>query len=459
MNDFLAIPDFSNPLASMWWLFSHGGFVILLVALAYGIWWIYMDYIQTEYLKKVQYVLLAIDVPKENEQTPKAVEHIFSHFHGIQKSPNWKEKYIDGYLQATITLELISIGGYIQYLIRCPVNSRDLVEAAIYAQYPNAEITEVEDYTEEFGTTFPNPDFNVWASEIVFTNDDPYPIRTYPLWEHSLTQTFLDPMASLLEIMNRLQDGEQIWFQWVLAPIPGQDFRKRGLEVINKLIGQKVKKKVSTLDELIQAPGNLAVGTWVTLTRTLFEPGEPVKPKKDDNGPPNILQYLPPNVRAVVEAVGIKISKLPFATKFRIAYLGKHDVFNRARISGLMGALKQFNTMDMNGFRPSKKMKTAAEYYFVEQRVNALRRKIFRQFKQRSMSGGNPIVMNIEELASVWHFPVVTVKAPSVQKMDAKRGEPPVSLPVSDFNPAPISGAPAATNVVTGTPPANLPTA
>lgn len=455
MNEFLTLPSFDSPFGVFWWLLSHGGFIFVLVALAYGIWWVYMDYIQGEYVKKTKYVLLAIDVPKENEQTPKAVEHIFSHFHGIQRSPNLIDKYIEGYVQPTISIELISIGGYIQYLIRTPAAARDLTESAIYAQYPNAEITEVEDYTTEFGAQFPNPDFNVWGAEIVFTNEDPYPIRTYPTWEHSLTQTFLDPMASLLEVMNRLQTGEQIWFQWVLSPTPGGEFRKKGLEVINKLIGAKTKAKVTTLDQILQAPGAAALGTWQTLTRTLLEPGEAAKPKKDDNGQPNLLQYLPPNVRAVVEAVGIKISKLSFATKFRIVYLGKHDVFNRARVAGLMGALKQFSTMDMNGFRPHKKVKTSAEYYFVEQRTNALRRKIFRQFKNRSMMGGQAIYMNIEELASVWHFPVITVKAPSVQKMDAKRGEPPVALPIGDYNPTlPPADAPPP-----GSAPGNLPTA
>jgi hypothetical protein len=450
MDFFQNIPSFDNPLASTWWMFTHGGFILVLVVLGYGIWWVYMDYIQTEYIKKTKYVLLAVDVPKENEQTPKAVEHIFSHFHGIQKSPNAQQKYLDGYVQPTISVELISIDGYIQYLVRCPVSSRDLVEASIYAQYPNAEINEVEDYTNGYTNLFPNPDFNIWAGEIIFYNDDAYPIRTYPSWEHSLTQTFLDPMASLLEIMNRLQTGEQFWLQWVLSPAGGSDFRKKGLDVINKLIGAKAKKKVSKLEEIMNVPSNLVIGTWQTVTRTLFEPGES-SPKKEDKGAPNQLQYLPPHMRAVVEAIGIKVSKLVFETKFRMVYMAKKDIFNGARIAGMMGALKQFGTMDMNGFKPHKSMKTSRDYWFVDTRVNALRRKLFRHYRQRSMMGGHPIMMNIEELASIWHFPVITVKAPSVQKMDAKRGEPPVSLPVGDYNPMP---PPPTSSVST---PSNLP--
>jgi hypothetical protein len=112
-------------------------------------------------------------------------------------------------------------------LIRCPEANRDLIEAAVYAQYPNAEISEVEDYAADVKAIFPNDDFDMWGAEIALTKPEAYPIKTYPLWEHSLTQTFLDPMASMLEIMGRLQPEEQIWFQWVLSPI-GDDCWRAG---------------------------------------------------------------------------------------------------------------------------------------------------------------------------------------------------------------------------------------
>lgn len=432
MDFTLTLPDASNPFAALWFLFTHGGFVAVLIAIGYGLFWVYMDIIQTRYVMNTPYILLAIDVPRENEQTPKAVEHIFSHFHGIQKNPNAWEKYRDGYVQPTITLELISIGGYIQYLIRCPAANRDLIEAAIYAQYPNAEISEVEDYTKDVKAVFPNDEYNMWGCEFNLYNKEAYPIRTYPLWEHSLTQTFLDPMASMLEIMGRLHPDEQLWFQWVLSPA-NNDWRKKGIEIINKLIGWKGgKKKSSGLEAFANIPGQLAVGTWETLSRTLFDPGEGATKKKDES-PGSLMQHLAPNIKVVVEGIGMKISKLGFETKFRTVYLGKHGVFTKARVPGILGAIKQFNSMDMNGFYPDSKMKTSRDYFFVDRKVNALRRRILLGYKYRSnWSGHAQYVLNIEELASLWHFPVMTVKAPQVKKSEAKRGEPPVTLPVGD---------------------------
>lgn len=428
----LVLPTFDNPFSAFWWLFTHGGFLAVIFAILAGMWWLYLDYIQGRFIQNTKYIFLSIDVPRENEQTPKAVEHLFSQLHGIHKNPNRREKYIEGYVQPTVTIELVSIGGFIQFIIRCPEANRDLVEAAIYAQYPNAEVAEVEDYAKDIPTTFPNNDIDIWAAEIVPVAPDFYPIKTYPLWEHSLTQTFLDPMASLLEVMGRLQAGEQIWIQWVLEPNDLLSWREKGLALINKLIGAKSKKKKSTLDSISEAPGAVVQGTVETILRTLMEPGAS-STKREKDEPPSLMQHLAPNVRAVVEAVGMKISKIGYKVKGRVVILGTKDVFTRTRVPSVWGALKQYAALDLNGFKPDSKMKTARVWFMVDRRVNALKRKILLGYKYRSIwRGRRTFVLNIEELASLWHFPVITVKAPQVKKTEAKRGEPPVELPVGE---------------------------
>ncbi len=464
----IIIPEFSNPFAVTWWVFLQGGWVTVLIAVLYGIWWLYLDYIQTRFVMNTRYVLLAVDVPRENEQTPKSVEHLFSHLHGIYKKPNFLEKYRDGYVQPTVTVEIVSIAGYIQFLIRVPEVQRDLAEAAIYAQYPNAEISEVEDYVDQFAVKFPNDEYDMWGCEMALTNDQVYPIRTYPQWEHSLTQTFLDPLASVLEMMSRMKSGEQMWFQLVLRPNGENKWREKGLKLIDKLIGLKsAKQKAGALTSLSSAPGQLALGTWDTITRTLFEPSEFGNRTKEDNAPPSMMLHLPANVKAVIEAIGIKISKLGFDTKFRTLYFGTRDQFSKARISAIVGVVKQFNTLDLNGFKPDKKMKTSRDFFFVKRRVAQLKRQILWGYKYRSMWRGRRVyVLNIEELASLWHFPVLTVKAPQVKKTEAKRGEPPVALPVGEeieYVPKPIEPAKSATisSATTanpaGVPPNNLP--
>src|SRR6056297_573761 len=155
--------------------------------------------------KGKNYICLTIDVPKDNDQGPEAVERMFAHLAGIDK----KDK---------ISLEIVGKEGEIQFFIYLASCYRDLVEAAIYTAYPSAEILEVEDYTKEVPEEFPNNDIDVWAADLNLTNPSPYPIRTYPDFEHKLSKSFKDPMIDFLEVLGRLRPGEQVWIQIIISP-------------------------------------------------------------------------------------------------------------------------------------------------------------------------------------------------------------------------------------------------
>ncbi|MDZ4229552.1 MAG: hypothetical protein U1C53_00250, partial [Candidatus Veblenbacteria bacterium] len=84
---------------------------------------------------------------------------------------------------------------------------------------------------------------------------------------------------------------------------------------------------------------------------------------------------------------------------------------------------------------------------------------ILRHYAGRSnrRGHGEGFILNTEELATLYHFPVVTVKAPLVKKTEAKKAEPPFGLPVyqpgrrlAEPQPAAATGKGAA--------PGNLPT-
>ena len=62
-----------------------------------------------------------------------------------------------------------------------------------------------------------------------------------------------------------------------------------------------------------------------------------------------------------------------------------------------------------------------------------------RAYKKRKMIvGATPFVFNIEELATVWHFPLSHVKTPLLQKAQGKRAEPPPGLPIESIGALPF---------------------
>src|SRR3989344_8788472 len=142
INEILAL----SPLRLMWYFFTHGGWLVYLIVILAGLFELRLFLKRKKYLESIPQTLLAIDIPKDNEQSLVAVEQIFATLAGIKSSRTKYETYWLGKTQLSLSLEIISLEGYIQFLIRTPSKFRDLVEAAIYAQYPEAEITEVEDY-------------------------------------------------------------------------------------------------------------------------------------------------------------------------------------------------------------------------------------------------------------------------------------------------------------------------
>lgn len=454
LNYFLDFVLNSPPTEVYLFLLKNGGWVILCL-ICYKLFLpIYQLNRAGSFMAKWKWVFLAIDIPKGNEQTPKAVEQIFAHLLGAHKNPGLEEAYLDGFMQRYFSFEIVSIEGYIQFIIGTEKKFRDLVEASIYAQYPDAEITEIEDYAKDFPSYFPNKDYQLFGTEYLLTNKEQcYPIRTYEKFEHPMAEeVFKDPLAALLETMTRIGKGEFGGIQILAKPI-NKEFRHwvdHGLKLVRKLIGAKVKTKETLLGQVGGLPGRLVD----TAADIILGREELAVKKTEKEEPPSLMLHLSPGEKEIVEAVEKKIAKLGFACKIRMIYLAKKDVYDKNRlVYGVTGAFKQFALENLNGIKPDgSKVITRTFYFLKEPRLNWRRTRLINAYKARSRwKGIMEYILNIEELASLWHFPMLTVKAPLVAKTEARRGQPPTALPTER------EGAIIKPVERKGTPPPNLP--
>lgn len=411
----------------MWKFFIGGGWIIFDLSFLFMLKKLWKEYVQGIYASKRKFTLLAIDVPKDNELTPKNAENIFSQLAGAHGSINKWEEWWDGETQEVFSLEIVSIDGYVQFLIRTRDKFRDLVEAAVYAQYPDAEITEVADYVDAVPQKFPNDTHDFFGLEYTLHKPEAYPIRTYKEFIDQATGEFIDPMAALLEIMSKIGKGEQIWIQIVITPIDDK-WKDEGEEIVKKLIGAKVEAKRTMIDSLIEFPIKV-----LQVLGDIIIPGEAAEaPKKKEDLPSKML-YLSPGEKADVEAIEDKLSKIGFRTKIRLMYIGRKEVFDKRRgVNPVIGAFKQFNTIGLNRFSVVKEVWTKADYAFAKTRKIWRQNKLMLGYVKRSnwRNWGKGVVYNIEELAGLYHFPVRTVKAPLVKKTESKKSEPPVGLPI-----------------------------
>lgn len=416
INDFLgSLGAMSNAFHHLWW-------IVLPIAFFYIFKIVWDDFVldksKFSWLSSLDWILLEIIPPREYEKSPKVMETFYAGLTGVITTHSQLDVWTKGARIDRFAIELVGEEGKVHFYIRALRKHRNMVEAQIYSMYPDAEIFEVEDYTVKFPRIVPNRDWDLWGADFELQMPDPYPIKTYDKFEETVTGTMIDPMAALTEVMGTLGPGQHIWLQYVLDPLK-EKWREDEMKLVQKLAGREsggAKGILGEIGEIImKIPG------------ALLAPVEFSGTEKKEQQP---LEFrLTPVEKDVLKAVEENLGKNAFKIKMRLIYLGKKDVFDKAKVSAFVGAIKQFNDLNLNSFKPNDISKTYANYLFKQSRLAHRQRLIYRRYKSRNMDGAK-FVLSTKELATVFHFPDIGVRAPSITQVESKRGTAPSNLPI-----------------------------
>lgn len=386
-------------------------------------------FVRQRYLLSIKWVLLEVKPPPDVQKSPKIAENIFSGIHGVYSKPmNWRKTFLKGEVQKWFSCEFVGTGGDIHFYIRTPEDLRNLVETQIFAQYSDAEIKVVDDYVLDMPAYLPNEEYNLFGTELVFTKDDAYPIKTYPFFEEESGKDEFkrtDPLAPFAEIMSSLEPGEHIWLQLVIRPT-GDGWVKAAQKTIDKIIGKPEPKQDRGL-----------MGAAVDIIDETFG-GVPVvaeEKKKEEFS----LTKLTAGQKFVLDQVENKIAKLGFKAGYRFLYLGRKDAFHMAHVSSVIGGFKQLYSHNLNTFKPNGDTITSGsgilswltlsgDGFFAKQDEFKRKWRLYQDYRKRNFVK-KVIILNTEELATLWHLPGIGVKAPSFPRVEAKKGQPPVGLP------------------------------
>ncbi|MFA5076670.1 MAG: hypothetical protein WC480_04635 [Patescibacteria group bacterium] len=436
---FLSQIPMDNPLIAGWFIFTHGAWVFFVLPALWAMYDAWITYRRTKYSSRWEYILLSVDIPKNIETVPKAVEYIFAAMAGAWKKVDWIEKYFLGKIQVKFSFELVSIEGYVQYLIYTPRHFRDLVEAAVYGQYPGAEVTEVPDYAANFKMHWPDHDqgYDIWGTVIKPVNKEYYPIRTYDAFvADAPKKQYHDPMAAILENMAKLGPGEQFWWQVIITPTNQRAWQHEAGHYLEQLLHQKGHSK-GIFGHILDGIAGIAeaiIGIFSAAPETETKPEAPELKVKD---------------KVAAEGIQKKVAKVVVRAKLRVVYIARKEVFNKHKVKeGFLGAMHQFTDNYLNGLVQDKntKVSTSHLYYFRNYRVNHYRKnKILKKYKTRSTLKGSEFndgkIMAADELATIWHFPVGVMGTIALKKVEVKKTEAPFTLPVETPRFGPMGSA------------------
>ena len=393
---------------------------IMVIVLLEIFWHVWIRYIQAKNTLNTKYTVLELKLPKDTFKSPLAMEVFLNSLHNIA-GENWYSMYWKGETRPWYSLELVSIEGQVKFFLWTQDVRKTGIIAALYGQYPNIEVTEREDYTR--GMHFDPKTMKVWVGEMKFTKDNWYPIKTYidyGLDKDPKEEFKIDPMVPMIEFLGSVPANQQIWIQYIIRGHkddqrkPGHLFKKADLW------REGAKKAINEL--LMRDPDTKVAGE-----------------ANSDTGYAKLPTFTE-GERDVVAAIERSITKLAFDVGIRAVYIAPKSTFDTPfGVGGIIASFNHFKHEHLNGFKPNGDIwhpqLTFPWHDYRDMRRNRFSEDGLAAYKRRSFfyppyNDGKVLVMNTEELATLYHFPGAVAATPTLDRVPSKKSDAPGNLPV-----------------------------
>jgi hypothetical protein len=269
--------------------------------------------------------------------------------------------------QHRVSFEIIAKKEGIGFFVVVPDDLLSLVEKQINGAYPEAEIDLVDP------TAIWDRGLHTLAANIYLRGDTYLPIRSFD-------ELKSDPMNAITSSMTKLNEDEVVALQYIIRPASS--------------LWQKLGKKY--------IKNSKASGS-----------GENTKGPKTDP--------------ALAEGIEKKISKPGFDVVIRAVAISNSELNAKKHLRNLASAFDQFADHKYNQF--AHRLHTGYSNLlddFIKRRIYMREYSVpiidYKLYK-------NSFVLNIDELATIFHFPNKNVKTPNIIWLRARRSAAPLSLP------------------------------
>jgi len=411
--------------------------IVILGYLTFKMW---VHYAQQSFISGIDWILLEIVPPRDVERSPKAMELFITNAFYHMSMKGGREEYWQGAVWFWFSMEIVSIDGKVHFYIQTPSRVKTLIETQMYAQFPQAQIKLVKDYTLAVDEISPKSEWNAWGCELKLVKPEAWPIKTYidfGLDKDPKEEYKVDPISPIVEFFGSLQKGEQAWMQIVVRP---------------------TKKRWKTAGTIF------GYHDWVQESRIQMEKWLAPYTRKQvgiDGG--TALEIRPPDAyKLALAAMNAKTGKLGFDTGIRVMYVAKKEVYNMNNRRNIRLIWRQYAKPDCNEL--TRTNSTQGDAYgsswlgISSEKVMVLADRMLHEYRERSFfyhplrhiiddhNLRGPVlwlvkqfflpyfhapyfVLNVEELATLWHFPGQILRTPTLERIESKEASPPPNLP------------------------------
>lgn len=289
-----------------------------------------------------------------------------------------------------MAFEIVAKDKLIYFYVAVPKFLQIRLEEQISAVYPDAHLEQVEDYN------IFTPTGTVAGMYLTLKRSSGFPIRTYQKLES-------DPLNALTNALSKIQDNEGVVIQYVLRSARAK-WRKKDLAVAKRLQGG------ASFEEAVagRSAGKTKEGFF-----SFLKSESASKNQQQDSS-----YRISSTTEEAIKGIEQKASKAGMDANIRLIVSTPTPERAEATLANLFTAFSQYSTYQFgNAFGkavpPSK--------------TRMVRRFIYRTFEEKYK-----IVLNTEEMASLWHLPLPTTETPNINWMAARRGAAPSEVPGED---------------------------
>ncbi|MBI4049461.1 MAG: type IV secretion system DNA-binding domain-containing protein [Candidatus Doudnabacteria bacterium] len=299
-----------------------------------------------------------------------------------------------------ISFEIAAVGKKISFYVNVSKKLHSLLEKQLHAQYPRAQIDVIKPYN-----IFGKKSF-VSAAELRLQKKFAYPIRTYKSME-------TDPINALTNSLSKLEPDEGAAIQLIISPAglhwQGKP-RKYALE-----IQQGRNPEVVTSSPAQRFLFSLFKGVGDVFDQFVFSSSnknpQHQANRYDASGLNKPIQ-LTPMQQELIKKFEEKASRPGYRVNLRMVTSSRDQATADLHLKNILSSFMQYSMPPFNGFHIvyKKASKIVTDYIF----------RIFRNTR---------VILNTEEIASLWHPPTRFTETPNIKWLMAKKAAPPPNAP------------------------------